>query len=253
MLIVPAIDLKSGRCVRLTEGRADSARVYVGEPLEVARSFEAAGAQLIHVVDLDGAFLGRTSENQDVIRRIAREISIPVEVGGGIRSIDDIKRLLHEIGARYVVVGTLAIEEPHTLEKALAEFGDSLVIGIDARGERVATRGWTETTPMRAVELARRVAAWGVRRIICTDISRDGTLEGPNIVMTKQIAEASGINITASGGVSSLEDIDLLRELESFGVDSVIVGKAIYEGRFTLAAAIDRADRSNRSNMKTER
>ncbi|HSB10678.1 MAG TPA: 1-(5-phosphoribosyl)-5-[(5-phosphoribosylamino)methylideneamino]imidazole-4-carboxamide isomerase [Blastocatellia bacterium] len=248
MLIIPAIDLKDARCVRLTEGRADSERVYDREPIEVARGFETDGAQLIHLVDLDGAFLGRASENYGIISRIAREIRIPVEVGGGVRSIDDIRRLLEEVGARYVVIGTLAIEEPDTLEKALAEFGDSLVVGIDARAELVATRGWTETTRVRAVDLAQRVASLGVSRIIYTDITRDGKLEGPNVIMTKQIAEASGISVTASGGVSSLEDIDALCEIEAFGVDSVIVGKALYEGRFALAAAIDHSKLNSAAN-----
>lgn len=248
MLIIPAIDLKDARCVRLTEGRADSERVYDREPIEVARGFETDGAQLIHLVDLDGAFLGRASENYGIISRIAREIRIPVEVGGGVRSIDDIRRLLEEVGARYVVIGTLAIEEPDTLEKALAEFGDSLVVGIDARAELVATRGWTETTRVRAVDLAQRVASLGVSRIIYTDITRDGKLEGPNVIMTKQIAEASGISVTASGGVSSLEDIDALCEIEAFGVDSVIVGKALYEGRFALAAAIGHSKLNSAAN-----
>lgn len=247
MIIVPAIDLKNGRCVRLTEGRADSARVYDAEPLEVALRYQAEGAQLIHVVDLDGAFLGGTSENQKIISRIAREVDIPIEVGGGVRSLDDIRAVHEKLGARYVVVGTLAIEEPDTLRRAISEFGDVVVVGIDARNDQVSTRGWTETTPVHAVDFAGQVASLGARRIIFTDIARDGRLEGPNVDMTRRIAEASRISVTASGGVSSLEDIDALCEAEPFGVDSVIIGKALYEGRFVLAAAIERANRSGRA------
>jgi len=243
MLIIPAIDLKNGRCVRLTQGREDSARIYTGDPAEVAREYESAGARLIHLVDLDGAFLGAASENQKIIRRIASEVHIPLEVGGGVRSIDDMRNLLESVGARFVIVGTLAIEKPDVLEEAVNQFGDSIIVGIDARGSRVATRGWTETTQTDALALARQVASVGARRIICTDIARDGQLAGPNFDMTREIARASGVRVTASGGVSSLEDITRLSALEAFGVDSVIVGKALYEKRFTLKEAIEAASR----------
>jgi phosphoribosylformimino-5-aminoimidazole carboxamide ribotide isomerase len=238
MFVIPAIDLKNGRCVRLTEGREDSARVYDGEPAEAAREYEGAGARLIHVVDLDGAFLGAASENQKIIRRIADAVKIPLEVGGGVRSIDDIQNLIEVVGAKYVIVGTLAIEKPDVLNQAVIKFGDSIIVGIDARGNQVATRGWTEVTQADALALARQVASLGVRRIIYTDISRDGRLEGPNFEMTREVALASGACVTASGGVSSLEDIRRLGELEADGVESVIVGKALYEKRFTLKEAI---------------
>src|ERR1044071_903948 len=180
MLIIPAIDLKNGRCVRLTEGREESARVYDRDPVEVARGYERAGARLIHIVDLDGAFAGATSENQKIIRQINDAISIPVEVGGGIRSLADMETLLTGVGARYVIMGTLAIENPEALEEAVKRFGDSIVVGIDARGREVATRGWTEATAVDALALARRIASIGVARIIYTDITRDGRLAGPN-------------------------------------------------------------------------
>ena len=247
MLVIPAIDLKAGRCVRLIEGREASAKVYDRDPVEVAISYESEGARLIHIVDLDGAFLGAASKNREIVRCIVSEVKIPVEVGGGVRSIDDVRTLLEDVGARYVIVGTLAVEHPHELETAIDEFGDAIVVGVDARGSSVATRGWIEATQVDAVELARQVASLGAARIIYTDISRDGRLEGPNIEMTRRIAEASGIRVTASGGVSSLEDIERLCDLEPYGVDSVIVGKALYERRLTLQAALGRAREFNQS------
>lgn len=246
MQIIPAIDLKNGRCVRLTEGRAESAKVYDRDPVEVAHGYQRAGARLIHVVDLDGAFLHAPAGNQDIIRRIATGVNIPIEVGGGVRSLEDIRTLLRDIGARHVIVGTLAVEQPGVLGQAFAEFGESIIVGIDARGSEVAIRGWTDASRVDAFELARRVADAGAQRIIYTDIARDGRLEGPNFEMTRELARSSGLKVTASGGVSSLEDIARLCELEADGVDSVIVGKALYEGRFTLEEAIEAASTANR-------
>src|SRR6185436_11135318 len=177
----------------------------------------------------------------------ARAITIPIEAGGGVRSLSDIEYLRADVGARYVIVGTLAAENPNALIEAVNQFGDSIVVGIDARENRVAVRGWTGETTIDAIELAKRVAKIGVRRIVYTDIARDGRLEGPNLDMTRRLAEACGINVTASGGVGSLEDLDGLCEIERFGVDSVIIGKAFYEGRFTLEAALARVNRSNPS------
>jgi phosphoribosylformimino-5-aminoimidazole carboxamide ribotide isomerase len=238
MQIVPAIDLKGGLCVRLVEGREQSAKVYDRDPLEVARGYERAGARLLHIVDLDGAFLGGASENQKIIRRIIEEINTPVEVGGGLRSMEDIRNLIANIGAQFTIVGTLAVEQPESLARAVEEFGERVIVGIDARGSSVATRGWTEATAVDALDLAKRVVSFGVRRIIYTDIARDGRLAGPNFEMTRLMALTSGARVTASGGVSSLEDIARLCELESDGVDSIIVGKALYENRFTLEEAI---------------
>lgn len=238
MQIIPAIDLKGGLCVRLVEGREQSAKVYDRDPVEVARSYERAGAQLLHIVDLDGAFLGAASENQKIIRRIIEEINMPVEVGGGLRSLEDIQALIEQVGARFAIIGTVAVEQPELLSKAVDQFGEQIIVGIDARGSSVATRGWTEATEIDALELAKRVADLGVRRIIYTDIARDGRLAGPNFEMTRQMALTSGARVTASGGVSSLDDIERLCELEGDGVDSIIVGKALYENRFTLEEAI---------------
>lgn len=238
MQIIPAIDLKGGHCVRLVEGREESAKVYDRDPAEVARGYERAGAKLIHVVDLDGAFLGAASENQKIIRRIITETQIPVEVGGGIRSLDDIDNLINRVGARYCIIGTLAVEEPDTLRRAVESYRDSIIVGIDARGTSVAVRGWTADARLDALALARQVAGFGVRRIIYTDITRDGRLEGPNLETTSAMARASGARVTASGGVGSLEDVARLSALEADGVDSVIIGKALYESRFSLEEAI---------------
>jgi len=238
VIIIPAIDLKGGCCVRLVEGRADSAKVYDRDPLEVARDYQRQGAELIHIVDLDGAFRGLGSDNLRIVRRIVSELGIPVEVGGGIRSLADINSLIHEVGARHVVVGTLAVEQPDIFEQTVVELGEAIVVGIDARRRAVATRGWTEATSVDALDLARWAAGIGVQRIIYTDIARDGRLEGPNLELTAEIARESGVRVTASGGVSSLDDIVRLREIEPLGVDSVIIGKALYEGRFTVQDAI---------------
>lgn len=224
--------------MRLVEGRADSVTVYDGDPVEVARTFQESGASLLHVIDLDGAFLGAASTNQQIIRRIIKELRIQVEVGGGIRSIADISTILHDVGARYAVVGTLAIEQPDVLKDAIVQFGDAIVVGIDARERRVVMRGWTESTGVDAVDLARWVAGIGGQRIIYTDISRDGRLDGPNLELTSEIARESGLRVTASGGVSSLSDLEKLRALAPDGVDSVVIGKALYEKRFTIEQAI---------------
>lgn len=224
--------------MRLVEGREDSAKVYDRDPLEVAASYKQAGAELIHIVDLDGAFLGATSENQKIIRRIAESSRVPLEAGGGVRSLDDIANLIEHVGVRFVILGTIAVENPELVEKAVSRFGDAIVVGIDARDGKAATRGWTEATGTDALELARQVAGVGVSRIIYTDISKDGRLAGPNFDMTRRIAFESKLRVTASGGVASLEDIRRLCELETDGVDSAIIGKALYEGRFELEEAI---------------
>lgn len=238
MLIIPAIDLKGGKCVRLVEGREESARIYDRDPLEVAHEYGNAGVERIHIVDLDGAFRGSASENRRIVQRIVESVNVAVEVGGGVRSVGDIADLIEDTGVGFVIVGTMAVEAPEQLREALKRFGERVIVGIDARGSEVAIHGWKKATAASAVGLARRVVDMGAQRIIYTDIERDGRLEGPNIEMTRLIARQSGVRVTASGGVGSLEDIRALRELEKDGVDSVIVGKALYEGRFTIEQAL---------------
>lgn len=240
MLIIPAIDLKNGLCVRLLQGRKSEMTVYNENPIEVAREFATAGAEMIHVVDLDGAFNETDSPNRAIVRRIVDAVDIPIEFGGGIRTADDVRQLC-DVGVARVVLGTVAAESPDALQRFVDEFSSRICVGIDARDGRVMTRGWETATPLLAVALARSVAECGVERIIYTDIARDGALVGPNIQQTLAVAEAADVRVTASGGVSSLDDIKRLRDAGDVRIDSVIVGKALYEGKFRLEEAIQAA------------
>ena len=238
MLIIPAIDLQQGKCVRLAQGRKEAATIYDGDPVDVAKSFELAGAHMLHIVDLDAAFSDRGSSNRRLLREIIQAIEIPVQFGGGLRNSDDVKAVI-ELGVTRVVIGTLAVESPETLAELVHIFGsDYIAVGIDAKDGEVVVRGWEQEGKIRAVELARTVARAGVERIIHTDVGRDGMLTGLNIEQTVLLARESGLKVTASGGVSSLDDIKRLNELSGFGIDSVIIGKALYEGRFTLKEAL---------------
>lgn len=241
--IIPSIDLQAGRCVRLTQGRKDSATVYDDDPIEIARSYEASGAQMIHIVDLDGAFSNPNSRNRQVLRKIISRIRIPLQFGGGLRSLEDVAQVI-ELGVARVVIGTLAVEAPKSLDQALRLFGaDRIAVGIDARNGQALTRGWEKEGNQSALELAHNVASMGVERIIYTDVARDGMLTGVNVEQTCAIARESGLKVTASGGVASLEDIERLMNAVrgrdgASGIDSLIIGKAIYEGRFTLEEAL---------------
>lgn len=238
MLIIPAIDLRDGHCVRLRQGRKEEMTRYDGDPFEVAQGFASQGAEWLHVVDLNGAFTESDSPNRQTLKSIVAAVKIPVQFGGGLRRIEDVASVL-ELGVARVVIGTLAVESPDTLQKLLALYGSQrIVVGIDARNGLVMTRGWEKAENLPAIELARAVASAGVERIIYTDVMRDGVLEGPNIEETCDLARQTGLKVTASGGVSSLEDITRLKQVEQCGIDSVIVGRAIYEKRFTLAEAI---------------
>jgi len=237
MVVIPAIDLKNGLCVRLLQGRKSDVTVYNDDPVQVAREFAAAGAEMIHVVDLDGAFSEVESPNREVVRRIVDAVDVAIEFGGGVRSLDDVQQLC-DAGVARVVLGTVAAEDPERLKGFVSAFGSRICVGIDARDGRVMTRGWETATPLMAVDLARSVAECSVERIIYTDIARDGALVGPNIEQTLAVAEAANVRVTASGGVSSLDDIKRLRDTGDARVDSVIVGKALYEGKFKLEEAI---------------
>ncbi len=237
MLVLPAIDLRSGRCVRLTEGRKETAKVYDADPLEVAQAFEAAGARMLHVVDLDGAFAEPNSLSRQVLREIVRTVNIPVQFGGGLRNIEDLKKVL-ELGVTLAVIGTVAVESMDRLKEMVRFARQQIVVGIDAREGQVVTHGWEKEQTVNAMTLARRVAELGIERIVYTDVQRDGTLTGPNIEQTCNVARESGLKVTASGGVSSLEDLKRLKAASECGIDSVIVGKALYEGRFTLEEAL---------------
>lgn len=249
MLIIPAIDLRQGKCVRLAQGRKDSATAYDVDPLAVAKSFEQDGARMLHVVDLDGAFGEGKSLNREVAMQIISASNIPVQFGGGMRSIDDVEKLI-SAGAARVVIGTLAVESPETLARLVELFGARIVVGIDARDGQVMTRGWETRGKVEALEFARRVADVGVERIVYTDVSRDGMLIGPNIEQTCRIARESGLKVTASGGVSSLDDLKLLSGVSETGVDSVIIGKSLYEKRFTLREALQAAETPSKSDTQ---
>jgi len=237
MLIIPAIDLKDGRCVRLAQGQFDKATIYGDDPIAVAENFAAAGAQRIHVVDLDGALNGRESTNRAVVRDMAERLSVPIQFGGGIRTLSDVEDLINSAVAS-IILGTLATESFETLKELVSRFRSKIAVGIDARDGLVMTHGWAATTTLNTTEFAREVGKLGVERIIYTDIKRDGMLTGPNIEQTVAIARAANVQVTASGGVSSLEDIERLRAASEPLVDSVIVGRALYERRFTLEEAL---------------
>jgi len=238
MLVIPAIDLKNGSCVRLVQGRKTDVTVYDENPVAVAEQFARAGAQMIHVVDLDGAFTGGESPNRAVVKQIVAAVDVPIEFGGGVRTIDDVEQLC-DAGVERVVLGTVAVESMDLLRDLIVRFGEKICVGIDARDGQVATRGWQTVTQIKATGLARSVVDCGVRRIIYTDISRDGMLTGPNVEQTVAVARAAQIHVTASGGVSSLDDIRRLRDTREPLLDSVIVGKALYEQKFKLEDAIN--------------
>lgn len=241
MIIIPAIDLRGGRCVRLTQGQASAETVYSENPVAIAKQWYDAGAEMLHIVNLDGAMNLDDSKNIRVMSDILYQINLPIQFGGGVRALDEVKRL-DDLGVTRIVVGTAAIENPQLLQALLDDFGSTIVVGIDAREGKVALRGWQKTADMTAIDLAQKVADMGVERIVYTDIARDGMLSGINLEATREIAELSGLKVTASGGVATLDDIYAVKELQEFGVDSLIIGKALYEGAFTLEEALDAAD-----------
>jgi len=234
MIVVPAIDIRRGRVVRLVQGRAHDETVYGTEPAEVARRWEAEGAERIHVVDLDAAIDGL--QQPDAIGAVVSSVRIPVEVGGGIRSFEDARRY-RELGVERVIFGTAAVSRPDSVQEAVSEWPEAVAVAIDARDGRVAVEGWNEVTDVDALELAAAVESWGVVRVQFTDVRRDGTLVGPNLEAIEALGRRTGLRITAGGGISDVSDLVRLAALEPFGVDEAIVGKALYEGRVTLAGA----------------
>lgn len=236
MKLYPAIDIKNGQCVRLRQGVFNDTTVYANEPYSVAKEFEAAGAKFLHVVDLDGALKG-TGANEEALKRIVENVGIPVEIGGGIRTMQDIEHRL-DLGVARVILGTKAVESPEFVKEAVEKFGaDKIVIGIDAKDGFVAIKGWETISSTDAVTLALSMKELGVKTIIYTDISKDGMLCGPNFAQTARMVEATGMNIVASGGVSCMND---LIKLEEIGVEGAILGKAIYEKKVDLKEAARR-------------
>lgn len=236
MIVIPAIDLKDGKCVRLEQGLMERDTVYSDNPAATARHWQEEGGELLHIVDLDGAFAG-VPKNRAAIEAIVQAIEIPAQLGGGIRDLATIEAYL-ALGLSRVIIGTAAQRTPQLVTDACRRFPGQIVVGIDAKNGLVAVQGWAEVTDVTAVELAKRFAGDGVAAIVYTDIARDGMLQGPNLEATRALAEAVGIPVIASGGVSSLKDIENLLAIEQYGVAGVITGKAIYSGALDLRAAV---------------
>ncbi len=237
MIVIPAVDIKDGACVRLLQGRMEDATVYSDTPWEMALRWRREGAEILHIVDLNGAFEGR-GVNDDAVREIVRRVDMMTELGGGIRDMARIDSLL-TMGVGRVILGTAAVENPAFVRDAVERYGpERILVGIDAKSGIAATRGWAGDGGRPAAELGREMKSLGVERIVYTDIFRDGMLTGPNIPETQRMARETGLRVIASGGVSSLADILALKQIEFSGVDSVITGKAIYEGKLGLKEAI---------------
>ncbi len=239
MIIYPAIDLRNGKCVRLTKGSFDAETVFSDNPAEMAARWEAQGAEYLHVVDLDGAVAGE-SKNLKSIQAILAAVKIPVQVGGGIRSMKNIDKML-SIGVSRVILGSIAVKNPELVRQACLKYGDRIVVGIDAKEGMAAVEGWEEKSDASAVNLACQMVKLGVKTIIFTDISKDGTLSGVNVQATAELAQKSGADVIASGGVSSLDDIRQLMQHEKDGIKGCIVGKAIYTNNINLEEAIKMA------------
>lgn len=236
MYLLPAIDLKDGKCVRLKQGDMDRATVFGNDPAERAKSFAAQGAEWIHIVDLDGAFAGKPVNTRPV-EDILKSVDVKIELGGGIRTPDSIERWLDK-GVTRVILGTAALRDPEFVKTACRLFPDRVAVGIDVKDGFVAVEGWAETSTVTAVDLARRFESAGVCAIICTDIARDGVLTGPNLSATVALAKSVSIPVIVSGGVSSLDDIRNCKAHENDNIAGVIAGRAIYDGRFTVAQAV---------------
>ena len=242
MLLIPAIDLKDGHCVRLKQGDMDQSTTFGEDPAAMARKWADAGARRLHLVDLNGAFAGQP-KNKAAIKAILAEVGadIPVQLGGGIRDLDTIERYI-DAGLRYVIIGTAAVKNPGFLKDACSAFGGHIIVGLDAKDGKVATDGWSKLTGHEVVDLAKKFEDWGVESIIYTDIGRDGMLSGINIEATVKLAQALTIPVIASGGLAGIADIEKLCEVENEGVEGVICGRAIYSGDLDFAAAQHRAD-----------
>lgn len=234
MNIYPAIDIKNGTCVRLMMGDMGRATEY-GDPAEMALKWQHAGAKFLHIVDLDAAFSG-TFSNRDTIARIMNTVSIPVQLGGGVRTMDDIDARLGGFGIRRVIIGTAAYERPELVAEACAKYPGRIVLGLDAKNGKVATKGWAENTGADAVALAIDMKARGITTAVYTDISKDGMLTGPNIAGITDMVNKTGLAVIASGGMSSMEDVKRVKET---GAEGVIIGKALYAGAIDLAEAIE--------------
>ena len=246
MLLIPAIDLKDGHCVRLKQGDMDQATTFSEDPASMARNWLAKGARRLHLVDLNGAFAGKP-QNLTAVRSILKAVGddIPVQLGGGIRDLDTIERYI-DGGLRYVIIGTAAVKNPGFLKDACSAFGGHIIVGLDAKDGKVATDGWSKLTGHEVVDLARKFEDWGVESIVYTDIGRDGMLTGINVDATVKLAQSLTIPVIASGGLSGLTDIEKLCAVEDEGIEGVICGRAIYSGDLDFSQAQAKADELSR-------
>jgi phosphoribosylformimino-5-aminoimidazole carboxamide ribotide isomerase len=245
MLLIPAIDLKDGHCVRLKQGDMDQSTTFGEDPAVMSRNWVAKGARRLHLVDLNGAFAGHP-KNEMAIRKILKEVGseVDVQLGGGIRDLDTIERYL-DAGLRYVIIGTAAVRNPGFLQDACTAFGGHIIVGLDAKDGKVATDGWSKLSHHDVIDLAKKFEDYGVESIIYTDIGRDGMLSGINVEATVKLAQALTIPVIASGGLSGMADIEALCEVEDEGIEGVICGRAIYSGDLDFEAAQERADELN--------
>ena len=236
MIIFPAIDIRGGKCVRLVEGKFDQETVYGDDPAVMAERFSAAGAKFIHVVDLDGALAGQ-GRNLAVIKRIIDHARIPIELGGGIRTLENVAMML-ELGVSRVILGSAAVRSPELVAEALRHYPKQVVVGIDAKHGEVAVEGWGVGSGLDYIEFGKKMAGLGLEHVIFTDISRDGKLSGVNVEATAKLARETGLKVVASGGVASLQDLEALKQHEEDGIEGVIIGKALYSGAIDLKAAL---------------
>ena len=235
MIVIPALDLRGGKCVRMEQGNLQTSTVYADDPVAKAREFVAAGAERLHVVDLDAAF--GNGDNLAVVKAICSAVSVPVQVGGGMRNADQAK-LRIDAGASEIILGTLLVSDERAARNIIGRYVDRVIAGIDARGKHVATHGWQESTPVDRDALVKRVAQWGVKRVIFTEIRRDGMGEGYDIEALKSVASAAEVAVTANGGARTLDDLTLLKREAPKAVDSCIVGSAIYKGTIKISEAL---------------
>ncbi|OFI05361.1 1-(5-phosphoribosyl)-5-[(5-phosphoribosylamino)methylideneamino] imidazole-4-carboxamide isomerase [Clostridium acetireducens DSM 10703] len=234
MIILPAIDLKNGKCVRLYQGKISSSQVVADSAVDTALKFKEMGAKNLHIVDLDGAFSGEL-KNLDVVEKIVKKVDIPIELGGGIRDIETIEAILKK-GVNKVILGTSALKKPNMVKEAIKKYGDKIIVGIDAKNEMVSTEGWVDVSSVNYIDFAKEMEKLEVKTIVFTDISKDGALKGPNFNQIYKLKEKVSCNIIASGGVTSIEDITKLRDMNLYGA---IVGKAIYSGNVNLKQAVN--------------
>jgi phosphoribosylformimino-5-aminoimidazole carboxamide ribotide isomerase len=237
MIIIPAVDIKGGRCVRLREGRAEDETVFSEYPQEMAQKWVDQGAERLHIIDLDGAF-EKGPRNGSVIRDIVKAAGVPIQLGGGIRDLQTVNNYL-SLGVAQVILGTMALKEPALIKEACRQFPGRIIVSLDARDHRIAVEGWTELSEVDPIDMVKQCENWGVKAIIFTDISRDGTQQGPSISSTRRLSQASRLPVIAAGGIATLDDVQSLAPLEKDGLAGMITGRAIYSGSLNLSEAIE--------------